>query len=411
MDDNQLDKFFRDQIGDFEEAHFDESAWEAIAPAVQTLTPRPYRYRFWGNWPVVGGAVILSFLLGGMGYVIFHQSRELNTLKNQLSLPKPENTDTLWCENVIFDTLWVPVFLPNSGQSGVYVFPGYSNTSYDSPISASLPSGHTMGLLSDRDTIVQGDAAIVLPDAEDIVLWVQNPATHSDSVAEIEQRPGLPPALSLEKQKKNKKPIISGIKAGLFTGLQLGMVKNGEHGGVPVIAAEGELAFNPQWSVITQPGFSPINYEMHLNPFQPGFDIIYDNLPNKPMLEEPANLYEIKMHGSWIMLPVGVKHTFFPEKNIRPYAYGGVMAIKVLHQNFVYEYLNNNVGQTMIAPTGPSPWTVNSIFLGGGMETTFSKHWMAALEMRYSPPIAGQGAEKRLYQLFGAQVGMGYIIK
>ncbi|MEZ4774364.1 MAG: hypothetical protein R3D00_14360 [Bacteroidia bacterium] len=431
MDDNQLDRFFRDNIGEWEETRFDESAWEAIVPAIQTLTPRPAWFRFWGNWLGAGGAVILLTLLGGMGYLLYVQNQQLESINTKLAAfesgkVQPQIlTDTLWCENIIRDTLWVPLAQVVDPRRYPYTSPPYSqaatsgfspHTSPESPVAANvipieLPDGsqHLLIPIADADSLPE-------PGAEMTVVFVapKHESAGSDSISHEEV---LSEAVAGNSANPIKKKLvmpdvtIRGIRVKSYIGTQGGLIKGGEAGAAVSGAIEGEFVLNPHWSLIVQTSVSGMSYEMAVNIRQPDFDDLVGMLPQLPSIDDLQKLHEVKMHGNWIMVPVSVKYTFLPDRHIQPYLRGGVLGYKVLNQDFMYELKDNGVEEKRFVSINQVPWTWNSFQGAVGGQMFFGKHWMGLAEITVSPGFSGQGIEKRRFHLVGTNLGVGYVIK
>lgn len=411
MDDNQLDKFFRDNIGDLEETQFDESAWETIVPAIQTLTPRPAWFRFWGNWLGAGGAVILLLMLGGMGYLFWAQNQQLKEISAKLSSfesgipPQKIWVDTLWCENLVRDTLWMTLPLKAFLPSGLTDKPGSGETDL---VNRFFISTETSIHPEDTATEVPFYAILELqPDSQTTDQFLPDTSAHSQASSS----PLVAHTTDAKKKLNLPKVRISGIRVKAYGGAQGVVVKGEESKTFFSPSIEGEFVLNPHWSIVAQPGFSPTEYELHVNPMQPDFLESVENFPGLPPVEDLFKLKEIKTKGTWILVPVSIKYSFLPGEKIQPFVSAGILGIKGLNQDFVYELEENGVEDKRFVASGPVPWTWNSLQAALGGQILLSKRWIGSAEFAYSPGISVQGAEKRRFHIVGLRLGMGYIIK
>ncbi|MDX2246964.1 MAG: hypothetical protein SF052_09330 [Bacteroidia bacterium] len=410
MDENQLDKFFRDNIGDIEEAGFDESAWEAIAPVLPTLTPRPAWYRFWGNWLGAGGVVILLLMLGGMGYLLWSQNQQLKEISAKLSavesgIPTQKTwTDTLWCENLVRDTLWMTLpfeALIHSHLAEIPISVTPEDTVTEVPFYAIIEVG------SDSQTASQIVSQIT---SQTLILADTATQVQASSVVIVPSKTESP---KTDPPKKQKLPDIRlpGIRVKAYIGAQSILIKGGESKVFFSPSLESEFVLNPRWSLVVQPGFSPMEYELYVNTQQPDFPASIQNFPGLPPLEDLYKLKEIKTKGSWILVPVSIKYSFLPGEKIQPFVRAGVLGYKGLNQEFTYELEENGVEEKRFASSGAVPWTWNSLQAAVGGQVVMRKRWLGTAEVMYSPGISVQGVEKRRLHIVGVHLGMGYILK
>lgn len=447
MDDKQLDDFFRDRIGSIEQDDFDAAALDALVPELVALNRRVAWYATAWAWLWQGGRGFYFLIMAGLAYMLWMQQGQLGEMEmrmNQLTV----QPDTVWMVNR--DTIWreIPAAIPPSPVIIYRKIPdspkALAPTGNLSLIRNSTPA-QSVGVGSGRDDPNPNSESVAIentvrpnPDSSlsSLANSIDMPGTRKNSllgdstlinsqvatsqhirdslIVEKVDSVGLEVAdnqtsTALPKPKKERKPWFPHfqIQTGLYGMGWNGKVDVGKGEGFSAGGVEAVFMLDEHIGIFTAPGIASFRYEIESEAqgtYQ--LDAYPPLVPGEPL----PDLHEVKMNGSALIMPIGLRYMMSPIGLLTPYVNGGLVGRKFISQEFTYEIIENGQELRRSVAGGPDTWKWASLYGSLGAQYRLG-NFHPFLSLNYQKDFTGQGIEGRQYRLIGIQGGFLYRIK
>lgn len=440
MDDKQLDDFFRDRIGSIEQEEFDAAALDALVPELVALNRQAPWYAAAWAWLWQGGRGFYFLIMAALAYMLWMQQGQLGKMEmriDQLTV-QPDTVwlahrDTIWREipvkqvpvqapQIVYRQLPAPTFAlrpsanhpfnpnqPEAPQQG-------SSSTAEYHIAATQPVANAEKSVSEAPEANSPDSSKVESVIEDslevsamVAEAVSDPEAGTVDSAAISNSPAPPATASLPKPKKERKPWFPHfqIQTGLYGMGGNGTVDVGKGEGFSAGGVEAVFMLDEHIGIFTAPGITSFQYEIEseaqgtyqLNTYPP-------LVPGEPL----PDLHEVKMSGSALMIPIGLRYMMSPIGLLTPYVNGGLVGRKFISQNFTYEIIENGQELKRSVAGGPDTWKWASLYGSVGAQYGLG-NFHPFLSLNYQKDFTGQGIEGRKYRLIGIQGGFLYRIK
>lgn len=443
MDDKELDDFFRDRIGSIEQEEFDAAALDALVPELVALNRRVPWYAAAWAWLWQGGRGFYFLIMAALAYMLWMQQGQLGEMEMRIDQLRVQ-PDTVWLAHR--DTIWreipaeqIPALAPqivyrqlpaptlalrpsanrpfnsNHLEAPQQGFP----SSEENRIAETQPVANAEKPLSGASETNSPDSSkgeIVIADRLEVSAPVAAAMPGPDSVlaatgdsASISDFPIPPATTALPKSQKERKPWLPHfqIQTGLYGMGWNGKVDVGKGEGFSAGGVEAVFMLDEHIGIFAAPGIASFRYEIE-SEAQGTYQL--DTYPPLVPGEPLPDLHEVKMNGSALMMPLGLRYMMSPIGLLTPYVNGGLVGRKFISQDFTYEIIENGQELKRSVAGGPDTWKWASLYGSVGAQYRLG-NFHPFLSLNYQKDFNGQGVEGRQYQLIGLQGGFLYRIK
>lgn len=456
MDERRLDDFFKDHLDNFQDEGSPEGGWDKMHGVLTQHAHTPQGGVFIQKWVLWSVAALLLLLIGSFFYSIRNQSQQIEMLHSSVATLTEEldgrgraisRVDTLILlagpdgklhsvsprklealgdsyagspddffssagtgnktENRTSKQTYISTYQPSNHSpisKNTSTSENLANPIQSSPIgSTQEDSTQYISAHTKPDTLLRPDKgeAILAEDTKALDSTQQVQELIAETPKEKGEKPIIKPDPFLKKLAKQL-----GIRSGVGAFVGGGGNEYGETS--PVIGGNLgiELSIGDRFAIRSGVRVSSLNYELGDLGNQLLSEDFLSRYPGIGSVDPAANLHELKMNGSFVGIPIGLRYYHPVNRKVRAFSGLDISGGSYLSQNFTYEFIQDGGEFYNRAKSAENPWTWGTGRISLGAEYGLKSNWQLETALFFEKDLRGRGVEGYEFYLVGLSTSL-----
>lgn len=448
MDDNRLDDFFKEHLDNFQDDGPPDGGWNKMNHVLLEQSQVRQKGFFINKKILWGIAALILLLICTFFYGIRSQNQQIKMLHSSIELLKeeldgrgrtPSRVDTLVLlagpdgklhaisldkltelaeSELAIDSPASPTKIPNSASTFTPNHPFTQNSpSHPEHLSKETYTPDTV-FLHATEIGVDSSKLLAQTSSQDSVPIstlpeeIKQKELDRKELAKIDSVKKDKPMIvdkpnPKQKEEPKRDPFFQRLKKqlGFRSGAEVFLAGGGtEYGEISPIAGGGlglELRIGERFALRSGVRLANIKYELDDLEDQLLSEDFFAAYPGVDGVDPAANLHELKMSGTYVEIPLGLRYYYPMNRKIQVFSGVDFTGGSYLAQDFTYEFIQDGGEFSNRAKSSQNPWRWGTGRLSLGAAYGLKSNWQFESALFFEKDFSGRGVEGYKFYAIG----------